>query len=394
MRVAVFPCGTEIGLEIHRSLGFEKDIDLFGISSTPCHGRFSYDNYTASAPFVTSPDFFVWLGQFKRDNGIDIVIPANDIALEHFALNGQQTYHPHSTIYTCARKSRTYDKLQGVVRCPERYTQDTMPEEVFLKPDKGHSGYDCHHVTKYQFPFAFNGHLILEYCEGEEYTVDCFTQKGKLTYCQARTRQQIVKGISGVSVTVSDPRFKEMAERINSAMEFNGAWFCQFKMKGDEPVLMEVAARIGGSSGLNRSIGVNLPLADVFNWMAVDVTLAPNGGGVIHRSLSVRADLPSGDIFIDLDDTLILKGRVNWQVAAFIFKYRDSKRIHLLTRNRDPFKVLESFGLSPSIFATVCVVKPDQRKCDYVGDGLLIDDSFSERKDCQSIDPNSISLYL
>jgi hypothetical protein len=381
-------------LELHRSLGFEKDIELFGISSTPCHGRFSYDNYTASAPFVTSPDFFVWLGQFKRDNGIDIVIPANDIALEHFAMNGQQTYHPHSTIYTCARKSRTYDKLQSVVRCPERYTQDTMPDEVFLKPDKGHSGYDCHHVTKYQLPFAYNGHLILEYCEGDEYTVDCFTQAGRLIYCQARTRQQIVKGISGVSVAVADHRFKALAERINSAMDFNGAWFCQFKMKGDEPVLMEVAARIGGSSGLNRAIGVNLPLADVFNWMGVDVTFAPNGAGAIYRSLSVRAELPTGDIFIDLDDTLILKGRVNWQVVAFIFKYRDSRRIHLLTRNRDPFKVLEGYGLSASIFATVCVVKPDQRKCDYVGDGLLIDDSFSERKDCQSIDPNSISIYL
>lgn len=397
MKIAVFPCGTEIGLEIGRSLRFEKNIELIGLSSVDCHGKFIYDNYRSDAPYITDERFLPWLRSFRLDNNIDIVIPANDAVLEYFALNDQPTYHPKETILTCASKSKTYEALKDVVRVPIQYTANNHPYECFLKPDKGHSGIGCYHITSdAQFDAHYNGQLILEYCEGEEFTVDCFSVDGKLIYSLPRIRDNIR---SGISATTQEVMCLDsiITSAIMSEIEFNGAWFYQFKLKDNKPVLMEVAARIGGSSGSSKTIGVNLPLMDIHNHLgsSIDINRENLNGVRISRSLSVKSELPEVDnIYIDLDDTMILKGVVNWQIMAFIYKYKDKKNIHLLTRNKNPYKVLDEYRLSIDLFKTICVCKSDQQKADFVKDGLLIDDSWNERKDCMSIDPNSVDLYL
>ena len=43
--VLVFPCGSEIGLEIHNALKYSKDFNLFGGSSVDDHGKYVYKNY-------------------------------------------------------------------------------------------------------------------------------------------------------------------------------------------------------------------------------------------------------------------------------------------------------------------------------------------------------------
>lgn len=397
MKVAVFPCGTEIGLEIGRSLRFDKNIELFGLSSVDCHGKFIYDNYYNGLPYVNNPMFFVRLGEFKREHGIDLVIPANDMALEYFALNGQPTFHPVQTILTCSEKSKTYKALDGVVRVPKMYTSTNYQLPCFLKPNKGHSGIGCKKIeTDGEMAIHWNGELILEYCEGDEFTVDCFTVDNELLFCSPRTRQNIRTGISAESETKHDDGLLfDMAYVIQSVIEFNGAWFFQVKKKGDEYVLMEVAARIGGSSGLNRSLGVNLPLMDIYNYQGYEIDDVWEEETKISRSLSVRAEIPKvTNIYIDLDDTLTLKGRVNWQVMAFIYKYKYTHNIHLLTRNKDPYRILQEHGITTQTFKTICIVKADQRKADFVKDGLLIDDSYNERKDCLSMDVHSLDLYL
>ena len=45
VNVLVFPCGSEIGLEIHAALRHAKDICLHGASSVSDHGEFVYARY-------------------------------------------------------------------------------------------------------------------------------------------------------------------------------------------------------------------------------------------------------------------------------------------------------------------------------------------------------------
>ncbi|HTB48507.1 MAG TPA: carbamoylphosphate synthase large subunit short form, partial [Verrucomicrobiae bacterium] len=55
--VLVFPCGSEIGLEIYKSLSHSTHFNIFGGSSTADHGEFVYENYIGDLPTVDSPTF-------------------------------------------------------------------------------------------------------------------------------------------------------------------------------------------------------------------------------------------------------------------------------------------------------------------------------------------------
>lgn len=51
--ILVYPCGTEIGLEIYRALNNSIHYNLIGGSSSYDHGRFVYKNHIDKLPFLT-----------------------------------------------------------------------------------------------------------------------------------------------------------------------------------------------------------------------------------------------------------------------------------------------------------------------------------------------------
>jgi len=56
-RVLVFPCGSEIGLEINKALGHSIHFELIGASSVPSnHGKFVYKNYIEGIPYIDDED--------------------------------------------------------------------------------------------------------------------------------------------------------------------------------------------------------------------------------------------------------------------------------------------------------------------------------------------------
>ena len=62
--ILVFPCGSEIGLEIYRSVKYSTHFKLFGGSSVDDHGKFVFENYFGSFPFITSPEIIPFLKKF------------------------------------------------------------------------------------------------------------------------------------------------------------------------------------------------------------------------------------------------------------------------------------------------------------------------------------------
>ena len=78
INVLVFPCGSEIGLEVHNALKYDKHINLVGLSSVSSHGRVVYKNYIEGISFITSDTFMEELNKIIEDNNIDVLIPAYD----------------------------------------------------------------------------------------------------------------------------------------------------------------------------------------------------------------------------------------------------------------------------------------------------------------------------
>lgn len=354
-RALVFPCGTEIGLEVHRSLSHSLHFELVGASSVSDHGSFTYEEYVEGLPFITDSSFDDAFVNLLREESIDLVIPAHDdvvLATARLAAQGRLSAIPvTSPLTTCeiARsKRRTYSSLAESVPTPRVFAsaEDVRSSEypVFLKPDCGQGSRGTHVAsTLEELKFYLKKDptlLILEFLPGPEYTVDCFTDRyGHVRLAAGRERSRISGGISVRSSLFIDDRLLPIAEQINQTLPFRGVWFFQVKERSSgELVLMEIASRAAGTMGLSRVRGINLPLLSAFDAVGVDVVFSPNTYQVVvDRALgsSFKSDLEYGHAYLDLDDVLLLRdGTVSVPVVSFIYQCRNRGiPVSLITRH-------------------------------------------------------------
>src|SRR3990167_611487 len=195
--VLVFPCGSEIGLEIYRSLHLSTHFQVFGGSSVEDHGAFVYKNYIGNFPSVMDPDFVDRINKIVDDQKIDFIIPAHDDVVLKLAqakadgrLNCELITSDLKTCEIAHSKLKTYEIFKDIFKA-----KDKQDVEFYKAKDPSL--------------------LILEYLPGKEYTVDCFTTKdGKLLFAEGRERTRILNGISVSSKTIKIRRFNELAEAI------------------------------------------------------------------------------------------------------------------------------------------------------------------------------------
>jgi predicted ATP-grasp superfamily ATP-dependent carboligase len=400
--VLVFPCGSEIGLEVYKSLCFSTHFDLFGGSSVEDHGQYVYENYIGSLPFVDDQDFIKKINEVIDTYKIDYIIPAHDsviLRLAEAADAGEIGCEViTSNLITCEvsrSKSRTYDLLKNKVELAKVFESiDGVKDNeypVFLKPDVGQGSKGtvlAKTPEEARFYIAKDPTLlILEYLPGDEYTVDCFTDRsGELRFCEGRKRNRIAGGISVNSSTVIDPRFEEIANIINGCIEFRGVWFFQVKVNSNGKLaLMEIAPRIAGTMGLVRAKGVNLVLLSLFDRLGFDIEVIENSYDMtIDRALQnvFKHNIKYSHVYIDYDDLIIYRSKVNPVIIRFLYQsINNGLQLHLITRHGDDLQSsLETYRLQ-NLFDEVIRVKDGDHKYQYIKekDSIFIDDSFEER---------------
>jgi hypothetical protein len=391
-RVLILPIGTEIGLEIYRALRFSKHFEVFGISSDPNnHGRFlcgdSYIHY--DLPPFNDEWFWNSVSDIVRKYSIDFIYPASPLLFDH--LDGMPPelniiLPPLETVEICRSKRKTYKKFRKLLRVPiSPYSGYPM----FLKPNNGQGAENSYKVNNESelscYGLLIEDPLYLEYISGPEYTVDCFTDRhGKLRFAGARIRNRIKNGISVNSKRINNKQFVPIAQTINSNLEMRGGWF--FQVKGKDLTLLEIEPRIAGTSGIWRQVGVNLPLLTLYDYCGKDVTIHRNKFDIeLDRAFKARfkTDIKYDTVYIDLDDTLIINGKVNTKLISFLFQCRNNnKKIILLTRNKTPFDIIIHRGIAFNFFHEVTPIGLNSSKSDFVEpNSILIDDSFGERKE-------------
>lgn len=403
-KVLVFPCGTEIALELWRALKDIRFIELYGASGAEDHGRYVFSRYFGGVPFVTDPAFVDHLNTICRENDIDYIFPAHDdvqlaLVKNQSRLCAKVVAPCPETVELCRHKALTYRHLEGEDYVPRVYSS---PEEVerfpvIVKPDAGQGSQGVVKLSDLTSLTATLAQLdkpqvIVEYLSGEEYTVDCFTDRhGRLLYCAFRERLRIRNGISVCSrLMPPDPRVTQIAHSINKRMKHRGVWFFQLKKNdaGDYR-LLEVATRVAGTMCVERIAGVNLPLLTLFDMMDMDVRVEPQLSTVeVERALTNRyTAYPDFDeVYIDFDDTLVVHGRVNLSAISLIYQCVDRGiPVHLLTRHEgDLDSALTAHRISRALFDSVVHVPAGAKKSAYITPSpraVFIDDSFAERAD-------------
>ena len=408
--ILVFPCGSEIALEVYRAVKNSTHFNLIGASSVNDHGKFVFENYVDGLPFITAPDFIASIKKIVADYRIDAIYPAMDAVIEILKKNeaelGCKIIAPDvETTQICLSKSRTYKALDGIVKIPQVFDAkkllqaDDSAFPVFAKPDIGYGSRGAKKISSVedlkahleQFPSC----IFSEFLPGKEYTVDCFTSNnGEMLFAAARERCRIMNGISVNTKPVKEnaEEFVEFAKKINSAIKFSGAWFYQVKRDAHgELTLMEIASRFGGSSSLFRAQGINFALMSLFNAFGIPVSILRNAYDVeMDRALDnkYKLDLKYSEVFVDFDDCIYLEKQfVNDALMAYLYRcVNKGIKVTMLSRHDDVKlgkldDLLDKLRIR-QVFDRIIHLDPSQKKIDYIDntDSIFIDDSFAERK--------------
>lgn len=403
-RILVFPCGSEIGLEIFRSLKYSMHVELIGANSLDDHGKFLYENYIGGLPFIESERLIPELKKIIKYNLIDAIYPTMDKVIWKLKINEDLLgckiiSSPNETTEICLSKKSTYNFFLDKIKVPIVYKSVNFIDKypVFIKPDIGYGTRDtckANNVRELESFFEKRveaDYIIAEFLSGEEYTVDCFTDRfGKLRFSGPRVRKRVNNGISVNTIPVKDniDLFEDMANKINNAVKFQGAWFYQTKKDcNGELTLLEIACRLGGSSALYRGMGINFALLSVYDAFGIDVEIVANEYYIeLDRALDLkyRIDINYSNVYVDLDDCLIINGKLNNELVAFLYQaLNNEKLIILISKHEGNLKdVLKKFRLN-NLFDKIIHISKEDKKYKYVqdNDGIFIDDSFSERKE-------------
>lgn len=402
--ILVFPCGSEVALEIYRSLCFSTHFHLVGASSVDDHGRFVFEDYIGELPFYTDESFIQALAEILKSKKIDAIYPAMD-AVAMFLKKNEKILNCHVIGSTyeattiAASKSKTYELLSEVIPCP-KWTTDLEELEfypAFLKPDQGYGSRNIKLArSKLEAEIFIQDkkvkYVYCEYLPGKEYTIDCFSNReGVLLFSGARERARVSNGISVSTHSAREHKifFKKIAEMINTKLSPRGAWFFQMKEndKG-QPTLLEVATRLGGSSSYFRVQGVNFAMLSAFDAFENDVMVNVNNYEVeLDRALNnkYKLNIKYDTVYVDFDDCILINNKVNTQLISFLYQcLNDNKEVILITRHSgNIIEKLESLRIS-AVFNKVIHLRNKELKSSFIDSQsqcIFIDDSHTERLD-------------
>lgn len=397
IRVLIFPAGTEIGLEIQKALQGCKDIELIAGGVANSHAPFVFSSHR-EIPNINEKNWFERLQEIIVQDNISCIFPAHDEAVTILSRRSSELKipvitSPAATCEIARSKSKTYQTLKDVIPVPYIYSSfdevKTFP--VFIKPDRAQGSYGAQIVDSQSAAQGIdtNGKIIIEYLPGDEFTIDCMSDRERgLLFCGGRVRKRIKCGISVRTEPVQNPLFWEYARDISKLIPFHGAWFFQLKENAQNQLtLLEIAPRIAGAMACYRVQGINfsyLSLLEAFR-KPFSISLVTELSSVIlDRALINRykSDLTYDSVYFDLDDTLIFKGKVHLTAIKFIFQCINKKiPVFLLTRhNHNVENTLLLHKLNGLFDRIIHVTDKAPKSCFIIGKNpIFIDDSFGER---------------
>lgn len=400
-KILVFPCGSEIGLEIYESLKYSKHFHLIGGSSVKDHGRFVYEHYIENLPYIDHQEFISILREIISEQKIDAIYPTMDSVITLLKQNENDipckiVGSSVETVTICNSKFQTYKKLKKIIRVPKIYNsiKEVKQYPIFAKPDIGYGSRKATMILNYESLMSYikdnQNYLLLEYLPGDEFTIDCFSDKNhKLLFVNPRKRKRIMNGISVNTECFKDNILENWAERINDQLKFKGAWFFQVKKNQDNDfVLLEVGARIAGSSSICRAMGINLAELSLYVTFNEDVEILKNELIVeTDRALQTRYKYYNLDfdyVYVDLDDTILLNnGQLNYYLLSKLYEYIDNqKKIILITKHDYNIKKTLAKKRISNLFDEIIHLNKDDEKVNFIkqNNSIFIDDSFQERR--------------
>ena len=407
--VLIFSGAPYPAIQICECLKYNMVFQPIAASSYSNHSEFVFSKCINGLPFIFEENFLECFIEVVKENEIEFIIPTDDtIALvlmeNQDAIPAVIVCSPYETAKICRYKSLTYKALEGCNFVPKVYDKNLLNDirsyPVFVKPDDGQGSQGTkkiNNVEEFWKVDELDKMVIVEYLPGEEYTVDCFTDRyGKLLFCNPRSRSRIMHGITarGYNVELTD-EFKEIIDQVNSHINFRGYWFAQLKRdKNGNLKLMELCTRFAGTFGVSKSLGANLPLMALCDFAEMDTAVIVNRYNVtsdksfIDRyQLSIQYDR----VYVDYDDTVTCENgtQINPYIIAYLYQCKN-KGIEIVLISRHSADHTDSLSenmrkmaIPEGLFSDVIELEWQEEKSSYINtekSSIFIDNSFAERK--------------
>lgn len=402
INVLIFPGGMENGIEICKSLRYCKEVILFSASDSSInHANYLYsDNKIVKN--INDEGFIKDMNRIIDECQIDLIYPANSLVIDY--LNKYRSdintdiLLPKSYILDITRsKRKTINHLKNILNVPFIYDDIKQIESypIFVKPDQGYGSQGTYtaYSEKDIENVNFETMIVQEYLPGDEYTIDCFSDKdGNLMFSGGRKRSRIRMATSMHAESVNsdlEKIFEDMAKAILGKIKIIGAWFFQVKEDNNKILkLLEIDVRIAGTMCFNRCMGVNFPLLSIFQHFSRDVKIMTNTFKMsLDRCLHNRylIEYEYDTVYIDLDDTIILRDKINVQMISFLYQcINKNVKIVLISKNLqiDKVKYLKDKKIF-QLFDEIIWLEESDFKYRYMKKekSIYIDDSFSQRLD-------------
>lgn len=136
----------------------------------------------------------------------------------------------------------------------------------------------------------------------------------------------------------------------------------------------------------HRTQGINFPLLTIFEHERLPIQLLTLPGKVeLDRALQnrYRTNLKYESLYIDLDDTLIFRGKINVDALRLIYSCINRQiPVSLITRHTGDLQATLTQYRLTGIFDEIIHITNGECKSKYINrdNPIFIDDSFSERK--------------
>jgi len=155
-----------------------------------------------------------------------------------------------------------------------------------------------------------------------------------------------------------------------------------------------------------RAKGINLPLMTIHDYMGRDVSAVQFAGNFRaerrYKTLLSFTEKPKR-VCVDYDDTIIIRGQVNFELMAFIYQCVNKNiPVLLITRHEgDIHASLRSHKIYSELFDEIIHLRDGQKKSDFISSGdVFIDNHYLERleviksKDAICFDADSSSFLV
>jgi carbamoyl-phosphate synthase large subunit len=228
-------------------------------------------------PMATDPQYIPELLAICDAEQVRLAVPTIDdelalfgAAIDRFlAIGVVPACSPEATARACDDKFETCRILrEHGVSAAVSYLPETLPDPVslplFIKPRIGRGAVGAFAVrTPAELAFFLQyvpGAILQEYLDGPEYTIDVLCDfHGKPLSIVPRERVVIRAGVTDRGRTVRSDALTDLALATCRALRFAGPINIQCRMRGGEPVIIEINPRFSGGIPLTLAAGADFP---------------------------------------------------------------------------------------------------------------------------------------